>query len=80
MIEEVLQIIRERDLTHGDYEKNLGQTARLFSAYLGIDITEQDVCNLNILIKISRKKSGTQSSPDHYKDIAGYAELGSRFI
>ena len=80
MIEEVLKIIQERDLTHGDYEKNLKQTAQLFSAYLGVDVTETDVCNLNILTKISRKKSGTQSSPDHYMDIAGYAELGSRFL
>lgn len=66
-------------LIHGDRNKNYGHPrdnfadiAALFSSYLGTEITDIDVANLMILVKIARVK-GTGYHRDSFTDIAGYA-------
>jgi uncharacterized protein DUF6378 len=65
-------------LVYGDRQKDYGSpltnhthTAALFSAYLGIPITPEQVCYLNILQKVSRSINGFKR--DTITDIAGYA-------
>jgi hypothetical protein len=60
---------RQRD--YGHPRVNHGRTARLWSAYLGIEITPTQVCVLNILQKISRLQNAYHH--DGPTDIAGYA-------
>lgn len=60
-----------RPQDYGTPFDNHGRTARLWSVYLGKDVTPEDVCMLNILQKVSR---GINSiTRDTLVDIAGYA-------
>lgn len=65
-------------VVHGDRRKDYGtplenhtRTAKLWSAYLGVDVTAEDVCMLNALQKISRQKHAPKR--DNLVDLAGYA-------
>lgn len=60
---------------YGEPEDNFGVIARLWSAYLGIDISEVDVSMLMVLFKAGRIKSGT-ATEDSFVDICGYAACG----
>jgi hypothetical protein len=67
----------DREGTHGDPGKNLRVIAGMWSAYLGVDLTAMDVCNLMCLLKIARLKN----NPDHEDskvDLIGYALLHDR--
>jgi sulfite reductase beta subunit-like hemoprotein len=77
VIAEVDETIAQRQGTHGDYRRNLGQIAKFWSAYLEKDIKAQDVCSLMMLAKISRSAVG-KPAREHWLDIAGYAELARR--
>ena len=76
---EVRSILAEAgDVVHGARRKEYGsplenhtRTARLWSAYLGADVTAEDVCMLNALQKISRQKHAPKR--DNLVDLAGYA-------
>lgn len=77
MTESILQ--EAQRLIHGDRNKNYGHPrenfqdiADLFSAYLGQEITDIDVANLMILVKVARVKE-TGYHRDSFTDIAGYA-------
>lgn len=66
------------DAVHGDRRKDYGsplenhdRTAKLWSSYLGVTVTAEDVCMLNILQKISRARHAMKR--DNLVDIAGYA-------
>lgn len=66
------------DVVHGDRRKDYGsplenhdRTAKLWSAYLGVTVTAEDVCMLNILQKVSRARHALKR--DNLVDIAGYA-------
>lgn len=60
---------------YGEPEDNFGAIARLWSAYLGIDISDVDVSMLMVLFKAGRIKSGT-ATEDSFVDICGYAACG----
>lgn len=60
---------RQEDYGH-PYD-NHGRTARFWSTYLGIEITPEQVCFLNILQKISREMN--KPTRDNLVDICGYA-------
>jgi hypothetical protein len=68
----------ERTTTHGAVEDNFEHTASLWSAYLGFNITATDVCQMQVLAKISRAKKGNPLHPDHYVDQCGYSSLAGR--
>lgn len=60
-----------RNEDYGHPLDNHGRTAAFFSAYLGIPITPEQVCFLNILQKVSRGMNSV--TRDTLVDIAGYA-------
>ncbi len=65
-------VYNERGLDYGTPLENHTRTARLWSIYLGKEVTARDVCMLNILQKISRDQHAPKF--DNLVDIAGYAE------
>lgn len=64
-----------RTTEYGEPEDNFGIIARLWSAYLGVDISAVDVSMLMVLFKAARVKTGT-GTEDSFIDIAGYAACG----
>lgn len=71
-------LLEAQEIIHGDRNDDYGsplanhsKTASLWSAYLGVQVTPEDVCILNILQKISR--SCHKMKRDNLVDIAGYA-------
>ena len=67
----------DREKTYGDPGHNLRMIAGMWSAYLGIEITPEQVCDMMVQLKIARLKS----SPDHEDsriDIIGYTLLKER--
>tara|TARA_R100001594_G_scaffold146142_1_gene197166 strand:+ start:605 stop:907 length:303 start_codon:yes stop_codon:yes gene_type:complete len=75
ILDDAKKLIKNRDETHGNFYKNLQLTAKLWSAYLGVEIKVYDVTNMNNMQKISRSKTG-KPAREHFADQAGYAELG----
>lgn len=72
ILEEAQRIVNNsRMKDYGTPLDNHTKTAALFSAYLGIPITAEQVCYLNILQKISRSIHSFKR--DNLVDIVGYA-------
>jgi hypothetical protein len=73
ILEEAQRLIHgPRNKNYGHPRENFSEIAALFSGYLGREITDIDVANLMILVKIARVK-GTGYHRDSFTDIAGYA-------
>jgi hypothetical protein len=80
-----LSILTEaQELIHGDRQKDYGHprdnithTANMFSAYLNTEVTPLDVCNLMMMLKMSRVHT-TGYHRDSIVDIAGYAGVAER--
>jgi hypothetical protein len=70
-------IYGDREKTYGAPDKNLKVIAGLWSAYLGIPISIDDVCILMILLKAARLKN-TPDHRDSMVDLCGYAALMER--
>lgn len=47
----------KRDEQYGDYTENLGRIADMWSAFLGHEITAEDVSLMMVLVKISRSRA-----------------------
>lgn len=79
-LQEALRIVTgDRQNAYGTPEDNFSCIAGLWSSYLGIPISSQQVAVLMILLKIAR----TRTSPDYadnYVDIAGYAACGAELV
>lgn len=71
--------MEDRNKTHGDPETNLTNIAELWTAYLGVPITPEQVAICNILQKISRTTSGSRAL-DHYVDMCGYAAIAGQLV
>lgn len=69
----------DRNTTHGEPVPQFGQTAGLWSAYLGVPITSGQVVVCNLLQKISRSCHGIQN-PDDITDAVGYAALWAEVV
>lgn len=67
---EVVEGQRQED--YGSPAQNHTRTADLWGAYLGIPLTPEDICMLNILQKVSRFRHSPKE--DNLIDIAGYAQ------
>lgn len=65
----------DRAVTHGDAERTFGQIAAIWSARLGVKITEAQVCIMLVDLKTCRAW-GNHSHDDNWIDIAGYAACG----
>jgi len=47
----------KRDEQYGDYSENLGRIAEMWSAFIGHEITAEDVALMMVLVKISRSRA-----------------------
>lgn len=65
----------ERQGTYGNAEDSFSVIAQMWTAYLGRDLTSEDVANMMILMKVARNSSGVYKD-DNWIDICGYAALG----
>ena len=65
----------ERQGTYGHAEDSFGVIAKLWSAFLGKELSSADVANMMILMKVARNSSGVYKD-DNWVDICGYAALG----
>ena len=62
----------DRATQHGDKVACHRNIAALWSGFLGINLTAQQVALMLALMKIARTKIGGHN-PDNYVDLAGYA-------
>lgn len=77
VLEEADSLINgERQQQYGNATESHQRIADLWAGYLGTDVTEFDVVNMMILLKVSRTRN--QYHRDSYVDIAGYSALGER--
>lgn len=65
----------ERQEDYGSPEDNFTKIGVLWSTYLGVAITAEDVAAMMILLKTARISPG-QTKIDNWVDIAGYAACG----
>lgn len=68
-------VTKDRQATHGNAEDNFEIIRKLWGAYLGIELTRENVAVMQILLKAARTKSNSQHV-DNWVDIAGYAACG----
>ena len=68
-------VTKDRAATHGDAEKTFGRIAAVWSARLGVPITEAQVCILLADLK-SCRAWGNPLHADNWVDLAGYAACG----
>lgn len=68
-------VCRDRQNTYGDAEDNLGQIARYWSEWKGVEFTALDVAAMMVFVKISRMKTSPLNL-DNWIDAAGYAVCG----
>ena len=74
VLEEAASIIKgSRQGDYGDPERNHQRIAKAWSAYLDIEVTPRDVCNLMILLKVCRDRNNPKR--DNHVDAAGYSQL-----
>lgn len=65
----------EREQQYGSPEDNFHSIAVMWSAYLGIRVSSEDVAAMMILLKVARISSG-QYKDDNWIDVIGYAACG----
>lgn len=70
-----LLITGERNNQYGEPTQDFTRTARMWSAYLGIDVKPHDVAALMALLKLSRI-AWQPEKRDSWVDLAGYAGCG----
>lgn len=64
-----------RSRAHGvDKGRSFDHVAAVWSAFLGVPITGEQVCWCMTMLKAVRSQNG-MPLPDHYTDAAGYAAL-----
>ena len=65
-------VCTNREADYGSPEDNFARIAKLWTAYMDVDFSAEDVAILMALLKIARIKSGT-GTEDSFVDLAGYA-------
>ena len=64
----------ERDRQHGDRKVCHTQIARLWSAFLGVQITPIDAALMLALLKVARMQTGNPNR-DNFVDACGYISI-----
>jgi len=77
ILKKSIKVLNDRNKTYGDISNNLKIQSNLWSAYLGIKISEEDVTICYALTKIARIKTGNKYHEDNAIDIANYSSIGS---
>jgi hypothetical protein len=67
----------ERQAAYGSPDDNLWRIAGLWSAYLDAEVTAEDVCNMMVLVKMSRGKATYKK--DNSVDGVAYLLLADMF-
>jgi hypothetical protein len=70
---EAKAIIQDRGMQYGHPTDNMQRTARLWSAYLELPITDYQVASCLALVKLARSMEG--GKVDTYVDFAAYAAI-----
>ena len=78
--EEILEaaeknVCGHREQDYGSPEDNFGIIARLWSVWLGVDVSAVDVAIMMGMMKMARVK-GNPAYADNWIDLAGYAACG----
>jgi hypothetical protein len=74
VLKTALDVIEQREQQHGTKRAVFDATRRLWSAYLGIPVTAEQVAQMMVLLKIARSQNGS-FNPDDHIDAVGYAAL-----
>lgn len=69
----------DRARTHGDKTVNHQNIAALWSAYLDVNITCDQVATMMVLLKVARTKLGALNRDD-FVDMAGYAGVAAEIV
>jgi len=77
MLQDVVSILAVREGTHGNVRDNFDATAKLWSAWLGWEITVEDVAVMMVLVKLGRMSAGDDGCEEHWADAVGYLALGA---
>lgn len=72
-LERALEVVQERENTHGGVYENHKHIAEMWSAFLGYHIEAWEVAAMMTMLKWSRAKVGAPVK-DHFVDVAGYAD------
>lgn len=70
---------KDRQATHGRPEDSFTRIARMWSAYLDIEVQPHDVAALMVLLKLARIRENP-THDDNWIDLAGYAACGSEVV
>jgi len=62
----------KREQDYGSPEDNFTKIAEMWTAYMGLPYTAQDVAMMMALLKVARIRTGTATA-DSFVDLAGYA-------
>jgi len=65
----------DREKDYGTPQESFGCIAKMWTAYLGNPVTASDVCNMMVLLKVARLRTGPHR--DSNVDGAGYMALGA---
>lgn len=69
----------DRAAEYGTPEENFTAIAKLWSCWLGVEISAHDVAIMMTLLKIGRMKTGV-SKDDTYIDACGYLAIGAEIV
>jgi hypothetical protein len=75
-LNEARATIQDRGLDYGHPSDNMQRTARLWSAYLEMPITDYQVAMCMALVKIARSMETPKT--DTYVDLVGYAAIAGQ--
>lgn len=71
------EILVAREKTHGNFHKNAEIWIKLQNTAYSSNFNPAQLLALNMIyLKLARMLSGNCMEEEHWKDIAGYAELG----
>ena len=76
LLQTVSEVLKERESQHGSKHAVFDQARLLWTAYLGIPISSEQVAILMVLLKVARSQNGA-SNPDDFVDAVGYMALAA---
>ncbi len=79
-MKEALKILKgPREKEYGNKKENHDNIAKLWSAYLNINLTAHDVALMMLLLKVARTKSPNPTR-DTYIDMVGYSAIAGEVV
>jgi hypothetical protein len=72
-------IYGDRENVYGEPAKNLNVIAGMWSAYLGVEVSATNVCDMMVMLKLARLKN-MPGHEDSLTDAIGYTLLHDRIL